>query len=212
MLQIKQFTFSPVQENTYILFNEHHNAIVIDPGCYSKNEEKMLQRFIEKQDLTVKKLINTHCHLDHIFGNKFVATTYNLVPIIHKAEETMLNYAPLAAEKWGLPFEMYEGNLEFIKENDIVFLDQDELLIIEAPGHSPGHICLYNKKQNFLIGGDVLFFESIGRTDLPMCNHNDLIKNIKEKLFALPNETIVYAGHNQATTIGHEKEFNPYVK
>ena len=212
MLQIKQFTFSPVQENTYILFNEHHNAIVIDPGCYSKNEEKMLQSFIEKQGLTVKKLINTHCHLDHIFGNKFVATTYNLVPIIHKAEETMLNYAPLAAEKWGLPFEMYEGNLEFIKENDIVFLDQDELLIIEAPGHSPGHICLYNKKQNFLIGGDVLFFESIGRTDLPMCNHNDLIKNIKEKLFALPNETIVYAGHNQATTIGHEKEFNPYVK
>ena len=212
MLQIKQFTFSPVQENTYILFNEHHNAIVIDPGCYSKNEEKMLQSFIEKQGLTVKKLINTHCHLDHIFGNKFVATTYNLVPIIHKAEETMLNYAPLAAEKWGLPFEMYEGNLEFIKENDIVFLDQDELLIIEAPGHSPGHICLYNKKQNFLIGGDVLFFESIGRTDLPMCNHNDLIKNIKEKLFVLPNETIVYAGHNQATTIGHEKEFNPYVK
>ena len=212
MLQIKQFTFSPVQENTYILFNEHHNAIVIDPGCYSKNEEKMLQSFIEKQGLTVKKLINTHCHLDHIFGNKFVATTYNVVPIIHKAEETMLNYAPLAAEKWGLPFEMYEGNLEFVKENDIVFLDQDELLIIEAPGHSPGHICLYNKKQNFLIGGDVLFFESIGRTDLPMCNHNDLIKNIKEKLFALPNETIVYAGHNQATTIGHEKEFNPYVK
>ena len=124
----------------------------------------------------------------------------------------MLSFVPISAERWGLPFDIYTGEVTFVEEGETIFLDEDELQVIAAPGHSPGHICFYCKKQNFIIGGDVLFYESIGRTDLPMSNHDDLIKNIKEKFFTLPNETIVHSGHGPATTIEHEKQFNMYVR
>ncbi len=212
MFTIKQFTFSPVQENTYVLYNENKNAIIIDPGCYYKTEEATLKNFIEEKELTVKMLLNTHCHLDHVFGNKFIFDTYKTILKIHKNEELMLKYAPQAGEKWDLPFINYDAELEFLEEGETIFLDADELHIIAAPGHSPGHLCFYCKKQNFVIGGDVLFYESIGRTDLPMCNHDELLKNIKEKLFVLPDETIVYAGHGQHTNIAHEKKFNLFLQ
>jgi len=212
MFNIKVFTFSPIQENTYVLYNEHKNAIIIDPGCYFTTEEIALKQFIDDNKLTVTKLLNTHCHLDHVFGNKWVHKTYGLIPTIHKNEEQMLHLAPMAAERWDMPFDNYNGICNFIKEGDIINLDEDELFVIEAPGHSPGHICFYCKKQGFLIGGDVLFYDSIGRTDLPMCNHDELIKNIKEKLLVLPLETIVHSGHGQQTTIGREKEFNMFLK
>ena len=212
MIQIKVFAFSPIQENTYVLYNEQKNAIIIDPGCYFTAEEETLKAFVDDKKLKVVKLINTHCHLDHVFGDKWVCKTYDLKPIIHKDEEQMLQLAPIAAERWGLPFDNYKGDVIFIEEGETIFLDEDELFVIAAPGHSPGHICLYCKKQNFLIGGDVLFFESIGRTDLPMCNHEDLIRNIKQKLFILPDETIVHSGHGRSTTIDHEKRHNPYLK
>jgi glyoxylase-like metal-dependent hydrolase (beta-lactamase superfamily II) len=211
MIQIQVFTFSPVQENTYVLYNEHKNAIIIDPGCYFTAEEETLKAFIDDNGLKAVQLINTHCHLDHVFGNKWVHKTFNLIPTIHKDEEQMLQLAPIAAERWGLPFDNYKGDVNNISEGDIVTLDEDVFTVIAAPGHSPGHICLYNQKQGFIIGGDVLFFESVGRTDLPFCNHEDLMKNIKEKLFTLPNETIVYSGHGQTTTIGYEKQHNPFV-
>ena len=211
MLQIKIFTFSPIQENTYLLFNEHKNAILIDPGCYSIEEKNELKKYLDDNGLNLKMLINTHCHLDHVFGNKWVNETYGLKPIIHKNEEPMLKVAGFSGEKWGLPFDNYEGEVEYFKEGDIISLDEDELHIIEAPGHSPGHVCLYSKTQNFIIGGDVLFYESIGRTDFPMCSHDDLINNIKTKLFVLPAETIVYPGHGSETTIGHEKKNNPFI-
>jgi glyoxylase-like metal-dependent hydrolase (beta-lactamase superfamily II) len=211
MLQIKVFAFSPIQENTYVLFNEHKNAIIIDPGCYFTTEEETLKAFIDDKKLKVVKLINTHCHLDHVFGNKWVCKTYDLLPIIHKDEEQMLQLAPIAAERWGMPFDNYKGDVIHITEGETILLDEDELFVIAAPGHSPGHICLYCKKQGFLIGGDVLFYESIGRTDLPMCNHEDLIRNIKEKIFALPDETVVHSGHGRTTTIGHEKRHNPFI-
>ncbi len=212
MFQIQVFTFSPVQENTYVLHNENNNAIIIDPGCYFTAEEETLKNFIDEKKLNVVKLLNTHCHLDHVFGNKYIYKTYNIIPIIHKNEEQMLKLAPLSAEKWGLPFDNYKGELSFVEEGEIIFLDVDELLVIAAPGHSPGHICFYCKKQNFIIGGDVLFYESIGRTDLPLCNHDDLIRNIKTKIFTLPDETIVYSGHGQYTTIKYEKEFNMFLR
>lgn len=211
MLHIHSFTFSPIQENTYILYNERKNAIIIDPGCYFTAEEETLKNFIDDNSLQPVKLINTHCHLDHVFGNKWVNKTYGLVPIIHKNEEAMLQLAPTAAERWGLPFDNYTGAVEYISEHDVVLLNDDALQVIYSPGHSPGHICLYCPQQGFIIGGDVLFYESIGRTDLPMCNHNDLINNIRQKLFTLPNETIVYPGHGDITTIEHEKQFNPFI-
>ena len=211
MLQIKVLTFNAVQENTYVLYNEFKECIIVDPGCYSDEEKEALKDFIEKNGLQPKMLINTHCHLDHVFGNKYVAEAYQLTLQIHKNEEEMLQMAPASGLMFNLPFDNYTGQLIFLKEGDIISLRDDILKVIEAPGHSPGSICFYCEKQKFIIGGDVLFYQSIGRTDLPGGNHESLIKNIKEKLFLLPDDVKVYPGHGPATTIGDEKKYNPYL-
>jgi hydroxyacylglutathione hydrolase len=211
MLQIKVLTFNAVQENTYVLYNEFKECIIVDPGCYSDEEKEALKDFIEKNGLQPKMLINTHCHLEQHFGNKYVAEAYQLTLQIHKNEEEMLQMAPASGLMFNLPFDNYTGQLIFLKEGDIIFLRDDILKVIEAPGHSPGSICFYCEKQKFIIGGDVLFYQSIGRTDLPGGNHESLIKNIKEKLFLLPDDVKVYPGHGPATTIGDEKKYNPYL-
>jgi hydroxyacylglutathione hydrolase len=211
MLKIKSFVFSPIQENTYLLYNEFNNCIIIDPGCYFDAEKEQLTQFIKQSGLLPKMLLNTHCHLDHVFGNKYVAETCTLTPQIHPKEKGVLDFAPTSGLMYNLPFDNYTGDFIFLKEGDTILLDKDELTVIEAPGHSPGHICFYCQAQNFLIGGDVLFNRSIGRTDLPGGNHEQLIKNIKEKLLILPGETVVYSGHGPATTIGEEKRENPYL-
>jgi len=210
MLNIKVFTFSPIQENTYILFNDKQQAIVIDPGCYFPAEQDTLKEFFIKAALKPTLLLNTHCHLDHVFGNKFIKDTYGLTLQIHADEEKMLKYAPESGLKWGLPFDNYDGNIVYLAEGDIITLGDDSLEVILAPGHSPGHICFYNKAANYIIAGDVLFRGSIGRTDLPYGSHAQLLKNIEEKLFVLPNETVVYPGHGEKTTIGYEKRNNPF--
>ena len=211
MLKIKSFVFSPIQENTYLLYNEFNQCAIIDPGCYFDAEKEELTQFIKDNSLTVIHLLNTHCHLDHVFGNKYAAETYSLTPQIHKNEEQVLAFAPTSGLMYDLPFDNYTGQPLFLKEGDVVTIGKDELVVIQAPGHSPGHICFYNKAQGFLIGGDVLFNRSIGRTDLPGGNYDELIKNIKEKLLVLPNKTIVYSGHGETTTIGEEKVENPYL-
>ncbi|MBK7432481.1 MAG: MBL fold metallo-hydrolase [Chitinophagaceae bacterium] len=211
MLKIKSFVFSPIQENTYILYNEQKQSIIIDPGCYFPDEQDELSAFITQSGLTPQMLLNTHCHLDHVFGNKYVAETYGLELQIHPAEKTLLDYAPTSGLMYNMPFENYAGKLTYLKEGDIIRLGTDELNVIEAPGHSPGHICFYCAKQQFIISGDVLFNRSIGRTDLPGGNHQLLLKNIREKLFVLPEETVVYSGHGPVTTIGEEKRENPFL-
>ena len=211
MLTIKQFTFSPVQENTYILFNEEKECIIIDPGCYSSQERNQLKDYVVEHGLQPKYLLNTHCHLDHIFGNRFVATTFNLVLHIHPNEEKVLSMGPTFGDMWGLPFQNYEGDLVLLKEGDTIRLGNDLLEILEAPGHSPGSICFYNSKQQFIIGGDVLFNGSIGRTDLPMGDFDTLINSIRTKLWPLPDEVVVYSGHGPTTTIGKEKRSNPFL-
>lgn len=211
MLTIKQFTFSPVQENTYILFNEDKECIIIDPGCYSSQERNQLKDYVVEHGLLPKYLLNTHCHLDHIFGNRFVASTFGLVLHIHPNEEKVLSMGPTFGDMWGLPFQNYEGDLVFLKEGDTIQLGNDLLEILEAPGHSPGSICFYNSKQQFIIGGDVLFNGSIGRTDLPMGDFDTLINSIRTKLWPLPDEVVVYSGHGSTTTIGKEKRSNPFL-
>jgi hydroxyacylglutathione hydrolase len=211
MLKIKSFVFSPIQENTYLLYNEFNECLVIDPGCYFPEEKDELRGFITQSNLMPQMLLNTHCHLDHVFGNKFVAETYQLTLQLHQKEKLLLDYAPTSGLMYDMPFDNYVGAYIYLKEGDIIKIGEDELKIIEAPGHSPGHICFYCAKQNFIISGDVLFNRSIGRTDLPGGNHEQLIKNIKEKLFVLPDETVVYSGHGPVTTIGEEKKYNPFL-
>lgn len=211
MIKVKVFTFSPVQENTYVLYNEQNKAIIIDPGCYFSAEQETLKMFIQDTLLEPVRLLNTHCHLDHVFGNKWVHDTWGLELFIHPGEEPMLKLAPLSGEKWGLPFTNYEGPLHFLNEGDSVLLGEDELRVILTPGHSPASICFYCEKQGILIGGDVLFRESIGRTDLPGGNHATLLNSIRTKLFVLPDEVTVFPGHGTSTTIGYEKENNPFL-
>jgi len=211
MLKIKSFVFSPIQENTYILYNEHKDCIIIDPGCYFPAEKDELAAFITQSGLTPRMLLNTHCHLDHVFGNKFVTDTYGLALQLHEKELALLKYAPASGLMYDMPFDNYQGEYIFLKEGDRITLGDDELQVIEAPGHSPGHICFYCAAQNFMISGDVLFNRSIGRTDLPGGSHQTLLKNIREKLFVLPDKTVVYSGHGLETTIGDEKEYNPFL-
>ncbi|MES2371738.1 MAG: MBL fold metallo-hydrolase [Bacteroidota bacterium] len=211
MIKVKVFTFSPVQENTYVLYNEQNKAIIIDAGCYFSAEQETLKNFINNTQLKPVRLLNTHCHLDHVFGNRWVSETWNLELWLHSGEEQMLQLAPLSGEKWGLPFQNYRGPLHFLEEGDTVMLDDDELRVILTPGHSPASICFYCEKQKILIGGDVLFRESIGRTDLPGGDHETLLKSIREKLFVLPDDVVVYPGHGIPTTIGYEKEHNPFL-
>jgi hydroxyacylglutathione hydrolase len=212
MLRCKVFTFSPVQENTYVLYNEQNKAIIIDPGCYFSAEQETLKKFIDDTGLHPERLLNTHCHLDHVFGNRWVHETWGLELWIHAGEEKMLAFAPQSGEKWGLPFRNYTGPLHFLEEGDTIQLGEDELQVILAPGHSPASLCFYCAKQDFLIGGDVLFRESIGRTDLPGGDHATLLSSIREKLFVLPDDTKVYPGHGIATTIGYEKRNNPFLQ
>ena len=167
MLNVQSFTFNPVQENTYVLYNEERLCCIIDPGCYFASEEMALKNFIESNGLKPIFLLNTHCYLDHIFGNRFVAQTYGLPLHLHRLEKQVLDYGPVSGQRWQLPFENYEGELKFLEEGDTIFLGKDELHVLFTPGHSPGHICFYDKEARFLIGGDVLFEGSVGRTDLP---------------------------------------------
>ena len=186
-------------------------CIVIDTGCYFNEEKDLLKTFIAKNNLKPVLLLNTHCHLDHVFGNKYISETYNLTLHLHEKEKQVLAFAPTSGLMYNMPFDNYNGEFILLKEGDKILLGKDELLVIEAPGHSPGSVCFYCKKQNFVIGGDVLFQRSIGRTDLPGGNHQTLLDSIRQNLFVLPNETVVYSEHGATTTIGEEKMYNPYL-
>jgi len=212
MLTVKGFVFSPLEENTYVLYNEARECCIIDPGCYFSNERNELKDFILQSQLQPKYLLNTHCHLDHIFGNKFVNATYGLEPHFHPDEKQVMDFAPMAGQLWNVPIDHYTGGVHYITEKDVIRLGNDQLKILLAPGHSPGHLCFYCEEQQFLIGGDVLFRGSIGRTDLPGGNFDTLRRSIQEQLYTLPPGVIVYPGHGPETTIGEEMRSNPYVR
>ena len=212
MIQVVTFTFNPVQENTYVLTNEKREALIIDPGCYFSAEERTLQNYLQEGNFTPVQLINTHCHFDHVFGNDFIAKKYNLELYIHPQEEVLLQFAPASVVGYGLSFTNYTGKLHYLNAGDTIHLGSDELKVLFTPGHSPGSISLYCATQNFVIGGDVLFKGSIGRTDLPGASAEQLAQSIRTQLYTLPDETIVYPGHGEPTTIGYEKKHNPFVK
>jgi glyoxylase-like metal-dependent hydrolase (beta-lactamase superfamily II) len=211
MIEIASFVFSPFSENTYILYDETSEAVIIDPGCSDAYERKQLKDFIEQKKLKVIKLLNTHCHLDHVFGNEFVKKTYQVQTYAHTNEDFNIGMLEVSARMFGI------GHIEstqidaYIEEGDIIEFGNSSLRTIFAPGHSPGHLVFYSPEQNFCINGDVLFRMSIGRTDLPGGNHKQLIESIKQKMFVLPDETTIYTGHGNPTTIGFEKLHNPFL-
>lgn len=212
MYNVKVFIFSPIQENTYVLYNERKQAVIIDPGCYGTGEEDVLADFIENEGLHPVLLLNTHCHLDHVFGNKFVAEKWGLVPHIHRLEKKLLDYAPAAGLMWNMPFDAYQGPLAYLEPGETTGLEGDPLDVLFAPGHSPGSLCFYSSKDGFVVSGDVLFRGSVGRTDLPGGNPATLATSIREVMYALPDHTVVYSGHGAVTTIGEEKKSNPFVR
>lgn len=211
MITVQIFTFNAYSENTYVLYDETKECVIIDPGMYEGYEQTELVNFIKKNELNPVLLLNTHCHLDHVFGNKFVFDQWGLKPQFHEGELRILQAVPSYAPQMG--FTRYELSPEpdtFLPENGTVTFGKSSLEIIFSPGHSPAHVCFYSAENKLLIGGDVLFYNSIGRTDLPGGNHQQLIGNIKEKLFVLPDEVKVYPGHGPATSIGFEKQHNPF--
>ncbi|KQM79137.1 MBL fold metallo-hydrolase [Pedobacter sp. Leaf216] len=211
MITIKTFTFNAYSENTYVLYDESKECIIIDPGMYEGVEQNELAAFIKQQNLIPVLLLNTHCHLDHVFGNKFVFETYGLKPQFHEGELPVLTAVPGYAPSMG--FNNYQISPlpdTFLPETGTVSFGNSTLSLIFAPGHSPAHLCFYSEADHILMGGDVLFYGSIGRSDLPGGNHQQLIQNISDKLFVLPDETVVYPGHGPATSIGFEKQNNPF--
>lgn len=212
MIRIHSFTFNPFQENTYLLFDETQECIVIDPGCYENYEQQELDDFIIKNDLRVVKIVNTHCHVDHVLGNQYVKTKYRVNLSIPRLEEQTFRAVRAYAPNYGF-FKYDEAEVnEYIKEDDKLIFGNSFLEILFVPGHSPGHLAFYNPEQHFVVAGDVLFNGSIGRTDLPLGDHDTLIESIKTKMYSLPEDTIVYPGHGPETTIGFEKKSNPFVR
>ena len=208
-MKIKKFTFNSFQENTYVVSSKK-KCMIIDPGCMNELEKNTLIQYIENNELEPTELVNTHCHIDHIFGNNFISQKYNLRAKIHQKDFELLKKSSEIAKLYNVDLEPPPLNVDFINEHDIIKIEDSQWEIIFTPGHAPGHICLLNNSHKKIIVGDVLFFMSIGRTDLPGCNHNDLINSIKDKLFILDDEIEVFPGHGQNTTIGFEKNNNPF--
>lgn len=211
-MKVKSFTFNQFQENTFVVYDNTKECLIIDPGCYSENERTELRTFIMSEGLKPVKLINTHCHIDHVLGNKFVSELWDLELYIHKEDLPVLENVKDIAGFFG--FENYERSpspKHFLAQGDTLNFGDSSFDILFTPGHAPGHICLLSKKDGFIIAGDVLFNGSIGRTDLPGGDYDTLIESIKTKLLPLDENTIVYCGHGPSTSIGKEKMNNPFL-
>lgn len=211
-MTIKTFTFNPFQENTYLVYDETNEAVIIDAGCLQNPEKQSLKIFIEDNKLILKRVINTHLHLDHQFGNKFLFDTYGIAAEAGEADEFLLDNVIAQARSFGFPINEEAQPLGgYIVENQEVKFGNSSLKAIHVPGHSPGSMAFYSEKEGILIAGDVLFQGSIGRTDLPQGDYATLILSISKKLLVLPDFTVVYCGHGPTTTIGSEKKNNPYL-
>lgn len=211
MANVQSFVNNPYQENTYILFDDSKDCVIIDPGMYTAAEQNTVVKFINDNGLKPVALLNTHCHVDHVLGNRFVFDQYGLKPQFHQGESEVLAAVVAYAPSMGFRYDASPLPDTFLPETGNIAFGNTTLQLIFAPGHSPAHLCFYDADANILIGGDVLFRNSIGRTDLPGGDYGTLVKNIEEKLFALPDDCTVYPGHGPETTIGYEKQHNPYL-
>ncbi len=211
MLHIKSFTFNPFQENTYLLYNDQKEVWIIDPGNQSPVEDQQLLNYIEDNNLRPTRIINTHAHLDHIFGNQSLVEAFGIPVYMHPEEVEMYNAAPQVAQMYGLPPFKIPEVTHFIDVDKEMSLGEINFRVLFTPGHSPAEVSLYHSDSDTLIAGDVLFRDSIGRTDLPGGDHETLLHSIREQFWPLPDATRVYSGHGPETTIGYEKKNNPFL-
>jgi glyoxylase-like metal-dependent hydrolase (beta-lactamase superfamily II) len=213
MSTVKVFTFNPFYENTYVVYDDSKECVIIDPGCRERGEEKQLLDFIEKNNLKPVRLLNTHCHIDHIFGNLLVSEKFKLPLEANVLEESNITRSDVLADQFGLSAPKSPQIEKFLEEvMEVTFGNNTKFKVLFTPGHSPGHVVFHNEAEKYIIGGDVLFRESIGRTDLPGGDTDTLLNAIRSKLFVLDNDITVYSGHGPQTTIGHEKAYNPFLK
>lgn len=212
-MKIKLFEFNPVAENTYVVYDETNECVIIDPGCFFQEEKELLLNFILDNDLVVKHLINTHLHFDHIFGCNFVTNQFGVVLEANAEDQFLLDGYLKQLQMFGFKPEGEAPKIgKYLNEGDFVKFGNQKFFIFHVPGHSPGSIVFYNEEEGCLFGGDVLFRGSIGRTDLERGNHQQLISGIKTKLLNLPLDTIVYSGHGPSTTIEYERKNNPFLR
>jgi hydroxyacylglutathione hydrolase len=211
MATIATFTFNGFQENTYVVSDETKACAIIDPGCYTREEQEALRSFIEGRELKPALLLNTHCHVDHVFGNAFVARTWGLALHAHRLDVPLLESSHMVARAYGLDMEPSPPVEVFLEAGTPVSFGNTELEVRFTPGHAPGHVVFYNPGEKFVIGGDVLFQGSIGRFDLPGGDYQMLMESIERELLSLPDDVTVHPGHGPATTIGAERKRNPFI-
>lgn len=211
-MDIAIFTFNPFAENTYVLYDDTKECAIFDPGCSNEDEQQQLVDFISSNGLKPVKLVNTHCHIDHVLGNRFISEKYDLPLVSHRGEKTVLDMQPQISAMYHIAYNPSPDITEFLDEGDVLQFGNSTLKVFFTPGHSPASISFYHEESGSLIAGDVLFQGSIGRTDLPGGDFDTLAKSIREKLYVLPDDVAVYPGHGPATKIGVEKVTNPFVK
>jgi hydroxyacylglutathione hydrolase len=211
--QVIKLTFGPFQENTYIIYDETLECIVIDPGCSNAAEQAQLIKTIDDMGLKPVRLINTHCHVDHIPGNPLIAETYHIGLEIHPDEVPVLRDAPNFADIFQIEMAGEQPPVRaYINDGDVIRFGKTSLKTLLTPGHSPGSISLYNEPDGYVISGDVLFYRSVGRYDLPGASGPVLFNSIMSRLMILPDDVKVYSGHGTDTTIGSERRHNPFLK
>ena len=210
MLTIESLTFGPFQENTYIVSDDTGDGLIVDPGCYTKEEQIALYQYVTDNEINITKIINTHRHIDHVLGNQIVKSNYRVPLAIPLGEKDVLAAVKVYASNYGFPNYQEAEVDEYITEQDLVSFGNSQLQVLFVPGHSPGHLAFYHADSAVCLGGDVLFQGSIGRTDLPGGDFETLINSIHEKMFTLPDEVVVYCGHGPPTSIGEEKATNPF--
>lgn len=212
MLQLHHFTFNPFQENTYLVWDsETKEAAIIDPGCFNTSEQNELTRFIDQHKLKPTLLLNTHAHIDHVLGNAFIKQYYQIPFYIHAKDLPVLHSLSDVARMYGVPATPSPAPDKLIDEGDTISVGTLNWKVFFVPGHSPGSVAFYHQASGTLLSGDVLFYESIGRTDLPGGDYYTLMNSIQTKLLSLPDVTKVYSGHGPATTIGYERRHNPFI-
>jgi hydroxyacylglutathione hydrolase len=211
MIHIEKFVVNPLQENSFVISDETGECIFVDPGFFYSDEHDEIKTYIAENQLRPLQITNTHCHFDHIMGVEFIRKSYNIPFSAHTNDSFWIEKATDQGHMFGFEVKPVRPIDSFLNENEQLKFGNSVFEIIHIPGHSPGHVVFYNMENGILIAGDVLFYGSIGRTDLPGGNYEALISNIKNKLFKLPDETKVYCGHGPETTLGFEKSTNPFL-